>query len=244
MAVLSPEKTILTFRLAGLGSRVVAGVVDYILMLLIAVGMSWGLALLLHVVDEGLAIGVAALASVATLFLYFILFEGLWNGLTPGKRAAGIRVRMADGTPLTFGAAFTRNILRPADMLPGPYFLGLLAIFTNPRAQRIGDLVAHTIVCQEIVPRLESAPAPHTAGIHPMEDRVGSLRGMSLKEYVALRRLADRFPELTPETQSRLVSEVWLPFAERRKVPEVPGVHPIYLIEAVVMKYGREHGML
>jgi hypothetical protein len=67
---------------------------------------------------------------------------------------------------------------------------------------------------------------------------------MTNDEYVVLRRLADRYPELTPETQERLIREVWRPFAERRGVQEPPNVHPIYSIEAVVMKYGRERGLL
>jgi uncharacterized RDD family membrane protein YckC len=206
--------------------------------------MNWVGALVFVRLNIGLYLGYAAVFSVAAPFLYFILFEGLWNGQTLGKRAAGIRVRMADGTPITFAAALGRNLLRPADMLPGTYFVGLLAMFTNPRAQRIGDLAAGTVVCYETRPVLGTAPAPHTAGIHPLEEHVGQLRGMTLEEYNALRRLADRYPELTPDTQQRLMETVWAPIAERRKVQALPDVDSIYLVEAVVMRYGREHGLL
>jgi hypothetical protein len=86
--------------------------------------------------------------------------------------------------------------------------------------------------------------APHSVGFHPLEQYVGDLRGMTVQEYNALRRFADRFPELPPHVQSKLIAEVWAPLAERRQVPTLPNVHPIYLAEAVVMKYGREHGLL
>ncbi len=67
---------------------------------------------------------------------------------------------------------------------------------------------------------------------------------MTLAEYDALRRLCDRFPELDPEVQTSLLQDVWEPIAERRKVEKVPNVHPLYLAEATVMKYGRQHGLI
>ncbi|HEY0866734.1 MAG TPA: RDD family protein [Fimbriimonas sp.] len=244
LAILSPEKTVLTYRLAGLGARIGAHLLDVVLVMGGIIGLNMAIALTMSRFGMEIAVGVLQVVSFLFPIVYFVLLEGLWNGQTLGKKASGIRVRMADGTPITFAAALTRNLMRPADMLPFPYFLGLLAMFANPRSQRIGDLVAGTVVCYEYRGVLRSAPAPHTAGIHPLEDQVGSLRGMTQEEYVALRRLADRFPELTQETQARLVKEVWEPIALRRRVPPIEGVHPIYQIEAAVMKFGREHGLL
>jgi hypothetical protein len=191
-----------------------------------------------------LAIILIQLLTTFLPFAYFILFEGLLNGITPGKKLVGLRVRMADGTPITFAAALGRNLLRPADILPGTYFVGVISMFFNPKSQRIGDIVAGTIVCIEKQPQFGVTPAPHTAGVHPFESAVGDLRGMTQEEYDALRRFCDRFPELTAATQSRLMNELWEPLAKRRNVPSIPNVHPIYLAEAVVMKYGRQHGLL
>lgn len=242
--ILSPEKTILTYRLASLGSRILAHVLDFLIIITViygiaAVGIAIG-----GVLDPEVGISLTVVFAVAFPFLYFILLEGLWNGTTVGKKAVGIRVRMADGTPVTFGGALGRNLLRPADMLPGLYFVGIVAIMTNPRSQRIGDIVAGTVVVHErhAIPRF--APAPHTAGTHPFESHVGELRGMTLEEYNALRRFCDRFPELPKHVQEKMLAEVWRPIATRRSVPSIPNVHPLYLAEATVMKYGREHGLL
>lgn len=244
MIVLTPEKTILTFRLGGLGQRALAHALDFAVVLILFVIALITLVETLGRLDSDLAMGIILFLTFALPLGYFIFLEGLWNGHTLGKKAMNLRVRMADGTPVTFAAALGRNLLRPADMLPGVYFVGLLAMFTNPRAQRLGDLVADTIVCQERRPEARLAIAPHSVGLHPLEAYVGDLRGMTMAEYNALRLFADRFPELPPNVQEKLVAEVWAPIADRRKVPKLEKVHPIYLAEAVVMKYGRDHGLL
>jgi uncharacterized RDD family membrane protein YckC len=243
IVILSPEKTILTFRLAGLGARIVAHILDVAVVLAVLIASTY-LVSLLALVDSGIAMGIMVVLWSLGIFAYFILLEGLWNGQTLGKRVMNLRVRMADGTPVTFPAAAGRNLLRPADMLPGVYLLGMAAMFTNPRFQRIGDIVSDTIVVYEPRSAPQVMPAPHTAGIHPFEDSVGDLPGMTMEEYAALRRFCDRFPEMSPDIQSKLVAEVWAPIAARRKVSPIPNVHPIYLAEAVVMKYGRRNGLL
>ncbi|HVT11890.1 MAG TPA: RDD family protein [Fimbriimonadaceae bacterium] len=246
LALLSPEKTILTYRLASIAGRVFAHLLDVLIIVavIVAVGFIVGLS---GVLGEG-AILLSSTAYMVFLvafpFLYFILFEAFWNGQTLGKKAMTLRVRMADGTAITPLAAIGRNLLRPADMMPGTYFVGLLAMFTTPKSQRLGDLVSNTVVVYEKRATPYFTPAPHTAGIHPLEAQVGELRGMTLDEYNALRRYCDRFPELTPTAQKKLTEEVWLPIAARRGVEMAPNIHPIYLAEAVVMKYGREHGLL
>jgi uncharacterized RDD family membrane protein YckC len=244
VAILTPEKALLTYSVAGLGSRIMAHVVDLMVLFAVLYGISMLVTIFGLLFDEGLIIAGMAVTSAALPFLYFILLEAFWNGQTIGKKAMGIRARMIDGTPITPGAAVGRNLLRPADLLPGTYFVGLLAIFTTPRSQRIGDLVAGTIVCHERRPIANFVPAPHIVGLHPLEEHVGELRGMTQEEYYALRRLCDRFPELSTNVQRKLMREVWEPVAAKCSVPELPNVHPIYLAEAVVMKYGRAHGLL
>lgn len=177
-------------------------------------------------------------------FGYFILFEGLWNGQTPGKFALGIRVRMADGTPITLLASFYRNLFRLADFMPAIYFLGLVLSFLTEKSQRLGDIVANTMVTHERIPAPKFAPAPHAFGVHPFEDHVGTLRRMSMNEYLAIKRLADRFPELPSPVQDRLLVEVWVPFAEKHGIKPLDNVHPVYLMEAAVMKYARLHDLM
>ena len=77
------------------------------------------------------------------------LFETIWNGQTPGKRAFGLRVVRDGGYPITFYASAIRNLIRIADFLPFGFAAGALTIFLQSEYKRLGDLVAGTIVIKE-----------------------------------------------------------------------------------------------
>lgn len=246
IALLTPEKAVITLRLATIGSRVTAQLFDLFLVVVISMAL-----MLLVAQIPLLAPAWAAFAELLAViivsfgfFAYFIFFEGLWNGLTPGKRMAGIRVCKVDGTPIDMRAAMGRNFLRIADFLPFGYFAGLLATFTSPRSQRLGDMVAGTIVVGRPTELPQVFLSPHTVGVHPYERVVGPLTGMTTAEYMVLRRICDRYPEFDAATQARLVREVWRPLAHRLGVPIPAGIPEILVMEAVVMKFGRIHGLL
>lgn len=250
LTLLSPEKTILTYRLAGLGSRLLAAFIDSILVVTVASILYSGLmavAALLAPANVDLLSIVSGASNIffsLSPFIYFILFEGLWKGQTPGKKLAQIRVRMADGTPLTFGASVSRNLLRVADFFPALFFGGMISILLSARLQRIGDHVAGTIVTVEDRIVQSFSVAPHRVGIHALESEVGELRNMTDAQYYLLRRYCDRFPELPSEVQDDLTASVWLPIAKNLGIPIRNDVHPVYLAEAAVMKYGRIRGLL
>jgi uncharacterized RDD family membrane protein YckC len=238
--VLTPEKAVVSFSIAGVGGRVGAHLIDALVLfafwwiVIIVAGIA-GL-----VMDENLVGGLIMMVVMSSLFLYFILFEWLMGGQTLGKKAMGLRVLSHDGTPVTLRGAVYRNLLRPADFLPVLYFAGFIAMFMNEKSQRLGDLAAGTIVIHEARPNPHYQITPHHAGIHPFEHSIGPLATMSMEEYFAIKRLCDRFPELPPTVQMRSVEEVWKPFAEKERIEPLPGVHPVYQMEAVVMKYGRD----
>jgi len=237
--VLSPEKVVVTFRLATIGNRLVAGILDLIVASIVMIIVLLGLSTIGIV---GLQIG--AVLSSFGIFIYFIAFESLWNGQTLGKKALGIQTRMADGTPLTVPAAFFRAMLIPADYLPPFFLVGMMAMFSTPKSQRIGDLLANTVVVATATPVFRFTAAPHKYGVHPFEDQMPPLRGMTSEEYIALKRLCDRFPSLPESIQNRMIVEIWNPLAEKYGIQSVSNVHPVYLMEATVMKYSRIHGLL
>jgi uncharacterized RDD family membrane protein YckC len=244
--ILTPEKAVLMFQPAGLGSRVIAGIIDVLAILALFTGLSYVQNLLIFVLPEFLqehAVAFFVVLLTFVLFLYFWVQEYFFQGRTLGKLATGLRVVMLDGTPITSGAAFLRSILILADYFPF-FIVGLTAIFTNERAQRLGDLAAGTMVVRQPALRLRVLPSPHQAGVHPFEGVIGDLGRMTMEEYAALKRLVDRFPSLPPNVQIKTLEDIWKPFAEREKIITPTGVHPLLVMEAVVMKYGRGKKLL
>jgi uncharacterized RDD family membrane protein YckC len=163
--IATPDHVSLEFELAGPGSRFSAYVIDFFFNILLIVviflvvfltggltairslatstqgnaswGVSWILALLLFVI-----------------FLinwgYYVFFEGISQGSTPGKKRMGIRVIRQDGLPIGLREAALRNLVRTADMLPPPcYLLGGLVMHFDPLGRRLGDMVAGTYVVVE-----------------------------------------------------------------------------------------------
>jgi hypothetical protein len=80
---------------------------------------------------------------------YFALFEAFWNGRTPGKRVAKIRVIHRTGRAISFLESLGRNLVRVIDYFPGFYAVGVIAIFFSRQNQRLGDMVAGTLVVHD-----------------------------------------------------------------------------------------------
>jgi uncharacterized RDD family membrane protein YckC len=148
--VLTSEKVPITYRVAGLGARFLAWLVDALLvfLLIIAGGV---FASVLNAGRPGLGDAVAILWSFAVSWGYFLSFEWLWRGQTPGKRLLGVRVVQLDGTAVSFYQSAARNLLRVADALPLPHpvavgALGFVVAACNRESRRLGDLAAGTLV--------------------------------------------------------------------------------------------------
>lgn len=237
--VLTPEKVVISYQHAGYGARIVAQVIDLIIVFLMyLVALTAGVFAAVAI-GQGLANLFIGLFVSFAGFVYFIVCEAAWGGQTLGKRAMNIRVLMADGTPLSWRGSFLRNILRIADLLPFFYGVGFVTMFLNEKSQRLGDLIAGTVVVKVNDVPQGFALAPYKVGIHPLEYSVGDLVGMTLPEYHAIKRLCDRFPNLPYSEQNKSIASIWEPFREKHAIAPLANVHPIYQMEAVVMKFGR-----
>jgi hypothetical protein len=98
------------------------------------------------------------------LWGYFTLFEAYWHGQTPGKRIMRIRVIQQTGRPVSLLESMGRNLLRFVDWFPGLYVIGVISMFVTRRQQRLGDLVAGTLVIhdRELEKPLESIGVSRT----------------------------------------------------------------------------------
>jgi uncharacterized RDD family membrane protein YckC len=152
-----PEEIDLQVELANVGSRTLAILVDISLGGLVLFTVYALTMLLAHnVADDWLTRMSSNALEILTLLLtfgfqwcYFNIFELMWNGQTPGKRLLHLRVIKADGSPVSGIDVLLRNLSRPIDTLGPMGLIGLLMIFVSRKAQRLGDLMARTIVIHE-----------------------------------------------------------------------------------------------
>ncbi|HYN84471.1 MAG TPA: RDD family protein [Pyrinomonadaceae bacterium] len=159
LVIETPERVPLHFALASTGNRFLACAFDHAIQFF-AIGLL--LVVFIYAGDSAMPLyarlkeapkWVVALLIIA-LFLvwsgYFVFFEWAWNGQTPGKRRLRLRVIREDGRPVTFWEAAARNLVRILDMMPFPFYsVGLVSVFISRRDQRVGDLVAGTVVVRE-----------------------------------------------------------------------------------------------
>mgnify|MGYP001036128356 CR=1 FL=1 len=147
----TPESVELNFDLAGIGNRTYALIIDYIIWsLILLLVLIFGIFLYFQFVDmDEFSLWIFSI-QLLILFLiyvgYFVIFETIWQGQTPGKRYIKIRVIRDDGRPIRLQQATLRALFRPVDDV---LFLGMLLIVFSKKEKRLGDWVAGTIVIQE-----------------------------------------------------------------------------------------------
>lgn len=231
ISIPTPEGVELELVLAGVGSRLVATLADFvvkgvILLALFIVGDALGGD------DGGFVVALLIVGSFLVWFGYDVAFETLASGRTPGKRAAGLRVVRLGGEPVGFLASAVRNLLRLVDSLPGIYAVGAVCILFSRRNQRLGDLAAGTLVVRERRVPLPAAALPVTD--FAVADRYAAwdVSGVTSFELVTVRRFLERRWQLDPAARGRLGWEL----AERLR-PKVagapPDLHPEQFLEAL-----------
>jgi len=203
----TPEAVALELNIAGVGSRLLSTIVDLLI--------QTGILILFGIVASGLHMGdtatlvLFAVVAFATLWLYYLAFEGLWQGRTPGKRTQRLRVVRADGHPASGAQILVRNLLRIIDFLPAYYAIGVISMIATKQSQRLGDLAAGTIVIREpkIAPpsvvQLPPPPPPGTTSGSSLD--VGA---MTDAHYALVRQFLERRASLSPPAREDLARRI------------------------------------
>jgi len=123
--------------------RILAFLTDSIL-----IGLMWGVIVFAGTTFGDLGFLVLLFVGLVAILIYGFLLEGLY-GYTPGKYLFGLVVIKSDGSNCTLGASILRNLLWIVDVLPTANLVAMVLILLTEDNQRVGDLVADTIVVKQ-----------------------------------------------------------------------------------------------
>jgi uncharacterized RDD family membrane protein YckC len=207
--VLTPEYVEFEFVLAGLMSRFLAWLVDLFMVLALTTA-AW------VVIAQALAFfpGFAQAVFFVAYFLidwgYAIATETFWSGQTVGKRVLGLRVIQQSGVRIGFLQAVIRNLARAVDRLPLFYLVGAVAAVFSRSHQRLGDMMAGTIVVRERRTKLPASiirpPAESPFGSDPRWR--AQLPRLAAEERELLISAALRREELAMDARLKLFAEL------------------------------------
>jgi uncharacterized RDD family membrane protein YckC len=215
VTIATPEGVELSLTLAGVGSRFVSAIVDLAIQLLLI-----GALYVVFVISDLGGYGAAAYAifSFVVVFGYDVLFEVLASGRTLGKRWNGLRVVRTGGQPITLFPSLARNLLRLVDFLPVGYLVGIVAVLWTRRNQRLGDLVAGTLVIRERRTRAgEEAPLAATEA-RARDAAMLDTSAVTAEELAAVRRFLARRRDIDLDARRELAHTM----AERLR-PKIGG---------------------
>jgi uncharacterized RDD family membrane protein YckC len=208
----TPEQIALELPLAGIGSRFLAIAIDTLIqvalgflvaliffgVLGLGAGMVWFVPRML-----GPALGIFILFAI--YWGYFAIFESVWNGQTPGKRLAGIRVIKESGRPINAFEAIGRNLMRVVDFMPAIYGVGLVCMMCNRQSRRLGDFVAGTVVVHE-KPTEEIRPTWNTSA--DSAPASSAMKQVTAEELVLIETYLSRRFELDPDVRMRTAIQI------------------------------------
>lgn len=246
--ITTPEHVSLQFRVAGLGSRATAQIIDWLIIVLLNLIISLSLITIpkkIFGMDEvsNLVIALIIIISFLLYWGYFTLFEFYSSGRTPGKMLVGLRVIQDNGQTITFLSSIIRNLLRIVDFLPSLYLLGIAMIFFHSKHKRIGDLTAGTIVVYERKGKrgkkaIERDIKRRNITSESIYIDQSAIKNYSIREWQLLNKYVEKLPSLVGKTRFEVttnIANILLPIAniriENRPITDLEGdLLALYLI--------------
>jgi uncharacterized RDD family membrane protein YckC len=239
--IVTPEAVVLDFDTAGVATRVLARVVD---LLVVAVVASVAISVLVPVLASlGAADAGVVLAGFLTIFGYPAVCETLW-GTTPGKAALGLRVITEEGGPIGFRHAAIRSAMQVVDILLIP--IGVIAVasaLAGPNDQRLGDRLAGTLVIRSASVSMRS----RAMGFPPLPGYEGYVAGLDVglltsDRYEVLRSFLTRVDELSPDARRHLARRLAGPTGILIGHPPPSWIMEEVFLASVAAAYQQRHG--
>ena len=233
----------LEFQAAHIGSRFCALLLDLAVTgtaatVLLVAGTLVSDAGLLAGIPEWLGVTLVILLVFAVIWGYPVTMETLWRGRTLGKAAMGLRVVTVEGGPVGFRHAAIRAALGLLEFQVTWGLLAILSALLTTRHQRLGDLVAGTIVVRERTGAGRPVPVEFT--VPPGAEAYAStldVSGLRTEDYAAIGAFLVRAPDLDPDARSRVAEVLGASIARRMRHSPPPGTPHEVFLQAVAARY-------
>ena len=223
---------------ASVAARMASGVIDVILAVALLVGGFVVFSLTLGAASEALVTIVAIVYSTLVLVGVPAMLETATRGRTLGKMALGLRAVRDDGGPATGRHAIVRALVGYVEIYLLVGVPALVASVVHPRAKRLGDMAAGTVVVSQRA-RLRLAPPPGMPPALAAWARSADVASLPSGLTVAVRQFLSRAPGLMPESRRRLGLELLSAVIPHVSPPPPGGVHPELVLAAVVAERRR-----
>lgn len=241
--IVTPEAVVLDVETAGYASRILAGLLDLIIQLTLLFIIAVLLGIAFFADDSGIATAFA-ISTFLVLFGYPIGFETWLRGRTPGKMALGLRAVTTDGAPIRLRDATLRAMGGVVDrLLPPGGVTGALFVMLTPRHQRLGDLIAGTMVIRDperfvTTPALWFSPPPgleqYAATIDPT--------AITVEQYTVIRSFLTRGTSLSAPLRANMAKDLGNRLAARVHHQPPRFVAPEVFLICAMARFQRRNG--
>jgi uncharacterized RDD family membrane protein YckC len=235
--VVTGDAVVLDVQIAQLPVRAVSAIID-----IIVISVGWFLGLMLWAAslsqfDEALTVAFLIIFTVLAMVGYPVAIETATRGRSLGKMVMGLRVVSDDGGPERFRQAMFRALASVVEiwMLFGSPAV-ICSVF-SPKAKRVGDMFAGTVVVSERGPRLGPPPAmpPQLAGWASSLQ----LSGLTAGQAEVARQFLSRATQLDPALRNQMAYRIASDVVSRIAPPPPPGVPPQLILAAVLAERHR-----
>lgn len=242
--IVTPEAVVLDVDTAGFASRIFAALIDLTIQVAVLLAATSVIGFALAGGVESTTVTALAIVLFLILFGYPIAFETLLRGRTPGKMALSIRAVTIDGAPIRLREATLRAMGGVVDrLLPPGGITGAMFVLTTPRHQRVGDLIAGTIVIRD-PQRFVTTPALWFTAPYGLEAYAESIdpTAVTVEQYTVVRSFLTRGRVLAPAVRQVIALDLADRLADEIGHVRPPIVHPEAFLICAMARFQRRNG--
>jgi len=223
---------------ASVAARMASGAIDVFVTLVVLIAGVFAIGF----VAGGVSDAVLGVLFIGLSVLAFIVLptavETLSRGRSLGRMALGLRTLRDDGGPTTFRHALVRGLVGYVEIYLLLGVPAVIASMVHPRAKRLGDMAAGTIVISQRAALRLTPPPPMPPALMPWA-LSADIAALPSGLTVAIRQFLARAPGLSPASRHTLGVDLLASTLAYVAPQPPPGFHPEVVLSAIVAERRR-----